>query len=85
MELFIAIHAINLRYVHLRLLPRNYIFHGSLLPFLTLKLDDGISLRYSFRKFSHSILVEAEIPRGGGWGSENFMQKPKFSDFFLLT
>ena len=36
------------------------------------------------RKFTLSILVEAEIPRGGR-GSENFSQKPKFSGHFLLT
>ena len=36
------------------------------------------------RKFALSVLVEAEIPRGGR-GSENFSQKPKFSGHFLLT
>ena len=36
------------------------------------------------RKFALSVLVEAEIPRGGR-GSENFSQKLKFSGQFLLT
>ena len=36
------------------------------------------------RKFALSVLVEAEIPRGGR-DSENFSQKLKFSGHFLLT